>query len=827
MPKNINVLSTKVFSQYKNGKTFVDNLTDFTPNLVGSVMEKIKILSQYSVSWVYWSASPDGAADTFELETYYEFNGDELYVERKDGASFLSQDGLYQGQSVIIRGGDNYYYNKTILTVTDTNVVIDMDGVTSFGVPIAVLGIFGNEPLTALIYNFGLIENSETFNFVSKVTDNEQGYYATEIGEDSGSGRSTSFVNAKVLGQFNDWVTGSLKVRYVEQGSGQYDRGVLTTAQVFEIEHELIINPYYADGQLSDLINNILPSYLDGTNSLKYAFQADFRTAISNPNTAITVIADKSLGSVAWFGENFNGFNNLYKIKSVLYEDSASANSADALQISSKTKSIFTIERVGGSFSNGDKLGGYISYLPSANEYTDTTTTLQQNFLYDNIFCNIGGSTEVGSGIIKSSSAVLSGSDAVLTLEIEYNNSEKLKLLSTDEPYYLLGIQCADNSIDSGNIDKVILKEISNYVLSADIPDLITDEAIRLYPYDQLFGVSAGFTDMIAWNEDGFCVKAQFGLDLSKQAFLNTFEIALVAHNPNTNNYFELDNYVFDIQSQTISNNIQQLNINDSRGYQLNAGSQFDLANINLDTKVGDVQNYQVLFGQKTSWQDWIKNKLVDTIFYDSSKLNDNLNDKASNYSNLNGYDIKIALKYNVSGVSDLGVSGVTDYLTLTPAIRVWDYRTFDPNTWSSAFNLIRASNSTFVGLILSGEDTLFQVRWSTADALGTIDEYYICHRIEVFRQSGYEIYELDTLYDIPSNNLLIPLSGESYLKIYIDSGFVYSECLINGNLIDPNTSYSISATLKREGGGVPVGAKLTEGGVIKTTETGDIKIIE
>lgn len=827
MPINIDVLSTKVFSQYKNGATFVDNLTDFTPNLVGSVMEKIKIVSKYSVSWVYWSAAQDGTAASFALQTYYEFNGDQLSVERKDGGNFLTEDGLYQGQNVIIRAGNNYYSNKTIVTVSDSNVVIDMDGVTSFGGAIAVLAIFGDEPLTALVYNFGLIENSESFNFVSKVSDNEQGYYATEIGEDTGGGRTTSFVDMKILGQYKDWVTGSSKVRYVEQGAGQYDRGAITTAQVFEVEHELIINPFYTDGQLDDLLNNVLPTYLSGINSLKYAFQADFRTSISNPNTSITVVSDKSLGSVAWFGENFNGFNNLYNIKSVSYEDSATTNSADGLQISSKTKAIFTLERVGGAFTNGDKIGGYISYLPTVSEYTDTVTTLSDNFLYDSIFCNVGGATEVGAGIIKSASSVLVGSDAVLTLEIEYNNNQKLKLLSTDEPYYLLGIQCADNSVDSGNIDKVILKEVGNYVVAADIPDLVVGESIRLYPYEQRVGLDLGFTDMIAWNEDGFTVKAQFGLDLSKQAFLNTFEIALVAHNPNTNNYFELDNYVFDIQSQTISNNIQQININDNKGYPLVSGSQYNLAQINAGTKVGDIQNYEILFGQKISWQDWIKNKEVDTVFYDVSKDNDNLNDKASNYSNLNGYDIKIALKYNLSGVNDLGVSGITNYLTLTPPIRVWDYRTFDPNSWSSTFNLTRESNSTSVSSILSGEDTRFQVRWSTADALGTIDEYYICHRIEVLKQTGYEIYEIDTYQDIPNNNLLIPLDGETYLKTYIDSGFVYSECLINGDLIDSTTSYSISATLKREGGGVPVGAKLMETGEIKLTETGDIKIVE
>ena len=42
----------------------------------------------------------------------------------------------------------------------------------------------------------------------------------------------------------------------------------------------------------------------------------------------------------------------------------------------------------------------------------------------------------------------------------------------------------------------------------------------------------------------------------------------------------------------------------------------------------------------KVSWREWIENLDVDNVFYDDTKVNNNLNYKTSNYSNLEGYKI-------------------------------------------------------------------------------------------------------------------------------------------------------------------------------------------
>jgi hypothetical protein len=830
MPIQIDVLEEKVFSQFKNGETFSSNLTDFTPNLVGSVMEKLKLVVNYKISWGTLYIAPNG--DSTKFEWLVQLIGTELTISRNDGESFI-KDGFYKGQNTKIilnytTGSSSVKDDKTVTFVSDDT--IRFESITSIPATIISVAITGKEPLTALIHNFGLIENDESFNSISKVTDNNQGYYTGGVGVDSGGGRSTSFVNMIGLGQYNDFITGNCKVRYVQNSIGIF--GIADAAQEFQLEHEFIINAWYVDGGLNDLINGVAPDYLQGTASLKYAYESDFREALSNPNTRIIAVSDKSLGSVAWFNENFNGFDNLYNIESVTYSDSATSNSSSALQITAKTNVEIVISKIGGSFTNGDKLGAYISYLPTANEYTNTITDMVHNFMYDNIFCIVGSSQQAGSGIFKTAEAELDGSNVKLTVEVDYDTAQKLRLFNVDEPNYIIGVQCGDITIDSGDIDKVILKIVDGYVVGADIPDLIINEDLKIYPYDQRIGIDSGYTDLISWNEDGFTAKLGFGLDLSKQSFLNSLEVSLVAHNNLINDFFILDNFVFPVANGVISNGIQQFNISDTRSYELQPLSQYNIVSLNTGSKIGDIQGYELFIGQKITWQEWIKNNDVNTVFYDPAKLNDNLNNKASNYDRLNGYNIKLAIRYNVTGVNDLGIQGITDYVTLSPNLQTWDYNKYTlvgaTPEWNGFPTLTRESNGANIPSPLSGELTKMQVRWSsTQGSIGNIAEYYICHRIEVFRQNGSEIYEIDTIYERPNENPLIPLSGESYLKTYIDGGFVYSECLIDGNFIESGESYSLSATLKREGGGVPADAKITEEGETKITETGEIKIVE
>jgi hypothetical protein len=673
--------------------------------------------------------------------------------------------------------------------------------------------IRGTTALTSSVYKFGLISNTGTFNVTSKVSDNDQGYYGSSIGFDTGGGvRDTNFVTLQRLGNYEDWRTGAMKIRFI---SDNYNPATAQSgSQLFEIEHEFTIVPYYLDGQLTNLQDNVIPDLLAGLNSLKYVYSPGFRTVLSNPNTEKFIISESNLGSSAWFNENFNGFNNEYQVNSTLYQEEATLDSADGILIGSKTKVTIEVQKNSGNFSASSRAGVYVSYLPTQDEYTDTTLTdLKENFIYDRAINNGGLSAVTGSDFITNFEVTnVVGNTMTLTFDVEYSSLQKAFLSNKnaqDDIYFIIGVQLGDTTLSNGNSDRVtVLADVKTYDESADIPGLIVNPNFNLFPYKEVVGVDAGFSSLTQWNEDGFTMQGSFDLDLNKDAVLNTLEFRLISENSITGSFFELDSFVFNVSNPVIQLGVQQFNLIESRNYNLEAGSQFNKVSLTTGSLAAGLQTYNLRFSQKISWQDWIKNNLVDSVFYDVTKPNENLNNKASNYSDLNGYNIKLSMFSNLSGTNDLGVGGITDYHILTPPIIVYDYD-LDGNItpeWSATIEVFDITGTTLLTnasgdpSFQTGQDSLFRITWvNSLGAVTDLTDFTAIHRIEETDQNGFDIDEVGTLYSYPNNNRVIPKGGFTNLDMFIDSGNVITECLIDGSKLNSGIGYNISGKIEVE----------------------------
>lgn len=791
MPIVVNVVSNEFRSQFINGITYGDLPSEFTPNLFGLVMENLKFTQEVDVSWYH------GASDTNKIVV--SLSGTRF--RRESGSWF--DDGFAIGQEVYVSSNGVF----TISSLTeDIMLFASSTGVTDNAY--TTFTIAGADQQTALLYNFGLIGNDENFNTNSKVTDNNQGYYAADIG--------TSFVEMTKLGNFQGWKTGSARVKFLSVQSAPY------YAQRFEIEHEFTVVPYYLNGQLTNLENNIIPDLYNGLNSLKYVYEPTFRTSISDPNTDKKQRIENNLGFTGWFNESGNGLNNNYQVNSITYQDANSFADADGLLIGTKTKVTIQVECLNRDFELGERAGVYVSYLPIEEEYQDTTLTdLKQNFIYDNAISNgnlpaVDGqdfitNLEIGRGVAPNENKL------TILFDVEYDSLQKSFLSnksSQNEAKYLIGVQLGDTSLSAGNIDKaMLLADVKDYDESADIPDLLTNAELNFFPYAKLVGADTGYTSLTQWNEDGFTIEGKFDLDLSKSAYLNSLECKLIAENPITGRFFELDSYAFNVANTIVQNGVQQINFDSERNYRLQPFSQFNKVSLTTGTKVGDLQTYDIRFSQKISWQDWIANNLVDPIFYDNTKPNNNLNIKSSNYSELNDYEIKIGLFANLSGVSVLGTAGDTDYNVLTPSIRVYDYDkdgNVTPN-WSATIETFDPDNMTDLsGTILTDKNTLFRITWvSSSGAVTDINDFTAIHRIEESNQNGYNIDELGTLYSYPSDNRVIPKELLSNLDLFLDSGNIVTECLIDSSKLQSGVGYNISGKLELEST-LPTNGKLT-----------------
>lgn len=795
MPVNLLVTSQKFFSEFKNGTSFTDNPSDFTPNLAGSVMENLKVVREIEVSW--FSQSVNGRPFT-SVNSGARINW--------NGGTFIT-DGFSVNDTITFQVVDSAGTLVSTHTGTVASLTEDVMVFTAPLSPVLASGIYstsfirGTTDLTALRYTFGLIDNDATaVDPASKVSGNDQGYYGAAIGEDTGGGRPTTFVDLLRLGKYKDWQTGSMRARYVSNTDA--------FTQKFEIEHELTIVPYYLDGQLTNLQNNITPDDLLGLDSYKYAFTPEFRTGLSNPNSRKTRDYIQDLGSVAWFNENFNGFQNLYTVDSIAYEEESSGDPVEGILISSKTKITVTVSKTVGSFTGGERFGAYISYLPEEAEYQNTTlTNLKENFIYDRAVNNEGAAGVAGDDFITDCTAsVVSGSLEVV-IELEYSTAQKATLATranNRDIYSIVAVQVGDNTISSSNSDKVmLLAGIDKYGEGVDIPGLMAFTKFDIYPPDQQISSGTGYTDSILWNEDGIAIDHTFTLDLNKSAVINSLEFVLAAYKASTDTYTALDSYTYNnIANAIVSSGVQQLVENTTRGYILESGDQFNKVTLETAGQVAGIQSYNGVFGQKISWQDWIANNNIDPVFFDVTKPNDNLNNKSSNYSNQNGYTIRLIVNANVSGISDLGVAGSTDYRFVSNNITIYDYDE-DGNVtpvWAGTINTIDPDTSTDLGgKIKDSGNTLFRVTWVSINApILDLAPFWAYHRIEQFEQSGYDIEEINTLTNSPNNTFLKPNNG-SNLYMYLSGGNIITECYIDGD--NTNGDYSISARLHNNTG--------------------------
>lgn len=817
MATEIVILSQKHYKQWINDSSYSSDLSNYTNNLAAIVMQKIKIVSQIKIRTdVVAANAPNADPNNFEWKftPIFPASSTNISITRTDGGDWTKEN-IISGDLVDLLIFSINFGNAIItgtVTVVSKNVIEFTSTSQSFPTDIIGAILVNKTPLKSLIWNFGLVENADVYDSKNLITDETQAWYSlAEIG--TGSPRSTAFVNMQGLGIPKSWESGSCRARYLSTANYY---------QHFEIEHIFII-PFAGINEYRNLIDNVQPDYLDNNNSLKYVFEADFRTVLSNPNTSKKVKSENVLGSVGWFNETFNGFDSNYSIVSINYTDTG-LNVSDGLMPNTTTITTVVIEKLVGNFGT-DNVGVYFGYLPKLSpEVKNTVTNFDTNFEYDNIFATIGSAATVGGNIFTSLTATAVGNQLTLVINTIFSTSQQLKF--TEGKEYILGFEVGDSSLGAGVSDAVILKEVKTFDNSTDIPDLMTLTAA--YRGHTSYFATTGFTDFWGWNEHGLSIKGRITTDLTKQAFINAFSVKLIAYNLATGHYFEIDNYDFNLNNQTLSNsgNIYQLfSVNTTRNYPLPLGDEknsvkliFDNASIGTNTSAFDFE-----IAQKISWEDWIANSLVDNIFLDTTKEKDNKNVKTSNYSSLNGYEIKMLFDLDVTGISTLGLTGTTKYLYLSPNFRIYDYDE-DGNGNPEFTQIIETFTADGLinlnGSVQVGNDTLMKITWTPKTALSSVSGFFGIHRIEYSGQNGKQLFELSTTEtNLFGANFLKPITG-FFLDMKIVSGNIVTSCLIDGTKTLTGISYNLSGEIR-----TPLNPADVEFFVKVTSDLGESKI--
>jgi len=773
----------RFYSQFNNGLLFADNPTSFSNNLIGSAGEKIKLYQEIQVDW--WAGAINGDSFTFSSANR---------IDRVYG-SFI-KDGFSIGDTFDYcndLSGTSVIFSGAITAITDLNIyyTVITGTVPSAGTVDTNKYMRGTNQLNGVLYNFGIIENKEPTNYTNKATGYEQGYVVKDV--------STSITGVP-LNNILVWETGGFTCSYIATTNVYF--------QNFLVEHIFTI-PYYANGFEENYKNETLPSDFIGTNSLKYVCKFEFRSVFSNPNGSKIGIDDKSLGSVAFFNENFNGINSLYTFNSIELTDEGN-NMISGLQKNGTTHAVIVIDGTF-SLSSDYKIGIYHS-IANEKAISNIGTTWNNYYNYDNAI-QVVGNTGGNSDIIKNLASSITLGSCVIEFDIIFSDSQKNNIEQGD--WYLLGVQVGDyGSLTATVSDKVILLDrecLGEYIVDNDVDGLLKWGDVRYYNHLQSYPDAThqllnSQHDYKGWLEDGILTSFSFSLNLDLKTILKNIKVEFIAYNLVTNKYFVINAYEYALSSGIVAPfnasgyDAFLIDVQTKRDYNLPYGDQFNLSIVRSGDELKDIYwlDYECAVGYKIDWQDWIDNSNVSNEFVNLQELFKGRNQRSSRY-NYGNWQLRFL--YTVTVASDFNL--ITNYEFLSPKILIYNYNE-DGNVipkWVGQISTFTEDGlQNLSGRVLSNASTLFKCEWVWNNSLyGDMEDsflqFYAIHRIEPhYASSSKSIEELSSIR-VNKNDLLKPVMGEEALKLTFGVNKVYTECIIDHTKLRKG-NYKLSARL-------------------------------
>jgi hypothetical protein len=795
MAVEVIITDRKVFNQYANGIDLDQNTGNYTSYLRGGVMNVQKVRYLIEIGWAESFSSNDGQN--------WSVSGNKL--QRLNG-SWVGE-GFSIGDTIdLTLGGISQFTDRVITNISDIFIFFDGAAVPSAQSGVSGLLQAGKTDLFGLEYSFGIIENTQQVDeYISLLDNSDQTYYADNIGIDSGGGRDTTFI--PMLSKSEDiqsWDTsrvGNTKVRFVDRPS--------TYIQRFEIEHEYIINPYLND------------SLYEGNKSLKYISKFDFRINLANINTSKTQTDQLQLGSVGYFNENYDGYQNDFTISNLVYEDVATASTQTELNIKSKTKVSFSVNSASGLFTTLDPFVVFHSFIPSVNQYSKQPEKYRPVWAYESLSNDIDA-IATDNGIIKNaSSSLVDANNIDVEFEIEFTIDQQQYI--EEDNTYKLAIEVGDGDLVNQSKNVTLLIDENTYSKDNNIPDLIINDDFGFNPYYRFIAPTNDlFTSYYGWIEDEIVSYARFGVNRtpSKDATINTAFFKLVAYEDATGETFELQNEELDLSGVLIAPtgtinanpwNIQLIEDSRTRGYRLPNGDEFNLLLFETKDNDGTYQYYEWRVGFKMNWQSWIALPNADNIFINTSDSFNGKNNRASNYSLKNGWSIRVQWAFDMSGLDDFGNAGQTDYNFYTDQFSIFDFDEQDdnPTTWTCKLEtfdeedvLLSTVNDFDLDNAIIQTDKTRLVGTFTPQApyiIGDIVQYWGEFRIAEKDQQGFNNDVLSTTKPYLDDNKLIPLDGDNFAKISLVSNTIVIECLVDNTKLKENVSYKPTIRLANQ----------------------------
>lgn len=771
--------STKVFNELRNASDFATNPGDFTTTIKANVGERLKIVTKFRVFWDMF-VTP-ATTDTFVVAVV------------TGGHSIISTQGQ-DFQNAGFRVGDVFdfidnltgpttFSGQTITLISGAYMEFTNTGtIPSAPTTFTDARIVATNELTTLRYDFNLIASSDSGNLINDVFNLIMSYEFSAL--TIAGGDVTGVYKSSLFSQ-----SGSAIARHTAN--------VNTYEQVFEVETILTV-PYYKEGQLINLEQALKPEPFNietqfYTEGITLGVGSDSAT---NRDFDLSRLANDSVG---YFNENFDGGERQYSIVSVAYEELTSGNEREVPEITETTKVTVVMASNNVTMAATDPAVVSFSYTPTQNQYRGGTANFNDTWNFDTLRALMDGGVVAGTNIIKELGIVVDNPNQItFTFNITLSQSQR-DIMFVNNGRILLNIDNEDPALTSENSNRLnLIIDITPFTKNTDEDGLLVITKDEVYYHNSNF-IEDGTTDLQAWNESYIQRKIRFKLVTSDVLVeVNRMWAQVIGFNPTTEDYFVIQKVEIPSVTQTVTINsgklIQQLNTNTTRGFLIPVTSEFNKLVISTDTFADPDQFYDVEIGIMINWETWEALLVADQVFFNDSEPNNGQNKKTSNYSDKNGFEVRLSLLHEIKK-NDI----ITKYHNIQAVGNVFDYD-LDKNVTPkfATAHVYKDVNDVVLPLkLVIGEDNEVTVTNDDGTAKITPDDFNGQIRLEVFEQGNEKsIHIISSIDGVIAGDILKPLAGETLMNKSIVAGNYTSKCLVAGGLLGER-KYSISSEIQ------------------------------
>jgi hypothetical protein len=560
--------------------------------------------------------------------------------------------GFQVGDTIVVQGASYDAGTYTIKSLTDTvitvNESVSIDGVFSS------VNIYGDTAIGALDFYYNLVPPKTPPNNAISTIFKQNQYNNNFNSYTDGSLQKFTGFETIYSGTFNMQPNSTSKAWWGNAASGTSLIPVITDNGIdgnyfhnYTIVFPFLITPFFAANQLQLLQGAYSEGnsyYLNGTNftqpdyftnqCLQFICKIDARFKI--PSTVVDhsslTTANFLSGNTSWFNTFFPSgikegnnllLNTQYQLLSINYTD-GSGNQLKSIDVNNTTNVKLKISG-GTSWTSAPFVLNFM-WLPTnsgeASGYSNNNQdSYRQVFLHDRCKTTVGHASVNGDMYGTSTQAITGvtstiynyGADLEIDFAINLGSLSRLTLNNDTQRNYLIWITPQDSSVTTLATAQrnAIIGDVNQAFVNTDdatLLNVITDSTsdIHFFNYGQVDIVPT--TDFKNWSGEYGLAKCMFNLKAG--TILQDISIVIEAQvydgYGNTVAKFPLDTWTKST-SGFFDGTVNQININETRGYALKSGDLMNTRSIVRDSGADTVgfYAYKMYYGFQLGYQYW------------------------------------------------------------------------------------------------------------------------------------------------------------------------------------------------------------------------------